>query len=61
VLARERDSLLAVAGLRADLEPGTGEHLDEVEPDDRLVFGDQDPHRRQTRSSPTGTCHVQTS
>src|SRR2546430_4764907 len=42
---RELDSLDAVAGLGADLEPGASEHLDQVEPDDRLVFGDQDAHR----------------
>ena len=41
----ELDRLLAVAGLGAHLEPGALEQLAQVEPDDRLVLGDQDPRR----------------
>src|SRR5256886_17458882 len=48
---RELDSLDAVAGLGANLEPGAPEHLDQVEPDDRLVFGDQDPHGQSVADS----------
>jgi hypothetical protein len=48
---RELDSLDAVAGLGADLEPSAPKHLDQVEPDDRLVFGDQDPHRQSFTDS----------
>ena len=44
VIARKRDRLLPVSGFGAHLEPGPRQHLDEVEPDERLVFGDQDPH-----------------
>src|SRR6266516_1831410 len=40
-------SLLAVARLGANLEPGTPEHLDQVEPDDRLVLRNQNPHSEQ--------------
>src|SRR5436309_2249803 len=42
--ARERDRLLAVARLGADVEAGAPEHLGEVETDDRLVLGDQNLH-----------------
>ena len=42
--AGKRYRLFAVAGLGADLEPGALEQGPEIEPDDRLVFGDQDPH-----------------
>ena len=49
MLSRERDRLLAVAGLRADLEPGSLEQLAEVEADDRLVLGDEDPHATAPR------------
>ena len=43
--ARELERLLAVARLRADLEAGPLEHLTEVEADDGLVLGDENPHR----------------
>ena len=43
--AGERDRLLAVARLGADLEAGALEQRAEVEPDDRLVLGDQDAQR----------------
>src|SRR6266436_147961 len=36
--------LFAVAGLGADLETGVLEQGPEVEPDDRLVLSDQNPH-----------------
>ena len=41
--AGQEDGFFAVAGLGADLETGVLEQGPEVEPDDRLVFGDQDP------------------
>jgi hypothetical protein len=41
---RELDRLQAILRLRADLEPGALEQRAQVEPDDRLVLGDQDPH-----------------
>ena len=41
--AGQEDRFFAVAGLGADLETGVLEQGPEVEPDDRLVFGDQDP------------------
>ena len=44
VLAGERDRLLAVARLGDDLVAGALEQVAQVEPDDRLVFGDQDAH-----------------
>ena len=40
---RERDRLLAVARLADDVHPRALQQLDEVEPDDRLVFGYEDP------------------
>ena len=43
-LAGEHDGLAAVARFE-DLVPGAFEHAAQVEPDNRLVFGDQDPHR----------------
>ena len=46
--ARELDGLLAVLRLGADLEPGALEQLAQVEADDRLVLGDQDPHRAES-------------
>ena len=51
VLAGELHSLLTVACLGTNLEPGASEHLDQVEPDDRLVFGDQDPHGQSVTDS----------
>ena len=44
-LARKADGLLAVARLAHDLVPGPLEQPAQVEADDRLVLGDQDPHR----------------
>ena len=41
--AGQEDGFFAVAGLGADLETGVLQQGPEVEPDDRLVFGDQDP------------------
>ena len=41
--AGQEDGFFAVAGLGADLETGVLEQGSEVEPDNRLVFGDQDP------------------
>ena len=41
--AGQEDGFFAVAGLGADLETGVLEQGPEVEPDNRLVFGDQDP------------------
>jgi hypothetical protein len=41
---RERDRLLAVLGLGDDLEAGALEQVLEVEANDRLVFGDENPH-----------------
>ena len=46
-IARELDRLDPVPGLRADLEAGPLEQLAQVEPDDRLVLGDQNPHTQQ--------------
>ena len=43
-LARERDRLLAVARLADHLVPRPLEQPAQVEADDRLVLGDQDPH-----------------
>jgi hypothetical protein len=43
VRTSELDRLLAVARLGADLEAGPPEQLDQVEADDRLVFGYEDP------------------
>ena len=42
VLLGERDRLLAVAGLADDVVALLGEHLGQVEPDQRLVLGDDD-------------------
>jgi hypothetical protein len=42
VRTSELDRLLAVARLGADLEAGPPEQLDQVEADDRLVFGYED-------------------
>src|SRR5207247_1111098 len=61
-LARQSDGLLAVACLGAHLEPDRFEHSPEVEPDDRLVLGDEDlgAHRNEAtrseeeRESPEG-------
>ena len=39
------DRLDPVAGLGADLEAGALEQLAQIEPDDRLVFGDEKAHR----------------
>ena len=39
-LEGKRDRLLAVARLADDVHAGAAQQLDEVEPDDRLVFGD---------------------
>ena len=44
MLARERDGLLAVARLGDDLVARALEQVAQVEPDDRLVFCDQDAH-----------------
>ncbi len=41
--AGQQNGFLAVAGLGADLEPGMLEQGTQIEPDDRLVFGDQNP------------------
>ena len=43
---------LAVAGLAADVEALLLEHLAEVEADERLVLGEQDPRRRRCRGRP---------
>ena len=50
--------LLTVARLRANLEPGASKHLDQVEPDDRLILCDQDPHFEQCpiRAAKRGRC-----
>ena len=40
----KRHRFLPIAGLGADLEAGPLEQRPKVEPDDRLVLGDQDPH-----------------
>jgi hypothetical protein len=48
--ACERHRLLAVARLGDDLEAASLEQLAQVEPDDRLVLGDQDAHRPVTVS-----------
>ena len=45
--AGERDRLLAVARLGADLVPGALEHVAQVEADDRLVLGDEDAKTRR--------------
>ena len=50
--ASELDRLLAVASLRADLEPRPFQQRPQVEPDDRLVLGDQDSHAAVTLLSP---------
>ena len=51
-LARELDGLLAVARLGADLEAGRLEQALEVEPDERLVLGDEDTrHAGNTTSA----------
>ena len=42
--AREGHRLLPVARLRAHLETGVLQQGPQVEPDDRLVLGDQNPH-----------------
>ena len=42
--ACELDRLDPVPRLAADLVPRALEHRAQVEPDDRLVLGDQDPH-----------------
>ena len=42
--AGQGHGLLTVAGLRADLETGVLEQGPQVEPDDCLVFCDEDPH-----------------
>ena len=44
MLAGERDGLLAVPRLGDDLVPAALQQVAQVEPDDRLVLGDQDPH-----------------
>ena len=44
MLAGERDRLLAVAGFGDDLVAAAFQQVSQVEPDDRLVLGDQDPH-----------------
>ena len=44
MLAGERHRLLAVLRLRHDLVPGALEEPAQVEPDDRLVLGDEDSH-----------------
>ena len=49
--SRELDGLDAVARLRADVEAGRLEHASQVEADERLVLGDENPHRRTTRTS----------
>src|SRR5205809_581851 len=41
--SRKADRLAAVTSLRAHVEACSLEHLLEVEPDDRLVLGDEDP------------------
>jgi hypothetical protein len=48
-LSRELDGLLAVAGLGAHLEPRSLEQGSKVEPDDRLVLGDEDSHAFESR------------
>ena len=53
-LARERDRLLAVARLAGDLVAGPLEQVAQVEPDDRLVLGDQDAHREGCTPWPNG-------
>src|SRR5205814_3420777 len=44
--ARQLDRLLAVLRLGAHLEAGALEQAAQVEPDDRLVLGDEDLHGR---------------
>ena len=52
--ARELDRLLAVLGLGAHVEARALEQLPQVEPDDRLVLGDEDPHVPGRLSLPPG-------
>jgi predicted enzyme related to lactoylglutathione lyase len=52
VLLSELDRLDPVARLGADVEPRPLEQRAEVEPDDRLVLGDEDPHARESRIAP---------
>src|SRR6185437_7897109 len=50
-----------VLRLRADVETGTFEQLTQVEANDRLVFGDENPHRQIVDSRPWATVvHVGT-
>src|SRR3954447_9468876 len=51
VLARELDILLPVVGLGAYFEAGPLQQLTQVEPDERLVLCDQDPHEAAFTSS----------
>ena len=51
-LTRERDRFLAVARLADDLEAPAREQRAKVEPDDRLVLGDQDARRERRSEAP---------
>ena len=53
-LRGERHGLLAVGGLADHVEALFEQHLAQVEPDQRLVLGDDDPQSRARRSRPTG-------
>src|SRR5204862_7096888 len=46
-----RDGFFPVSRLRDDVEPGADEQVAQVEPDDRLVLGDEDPHAGKTTSA----------
>ena len=63
-LPSQAHRLLTVSRLRADLEPGRFEHPLQIEPDDRLVLGDQDTHGYPSRSGSRSlrrVSHVMTS
>jgi hypothetical protein len=49
-IQRQLDGLLTIAGLADHVIAGLAEHLDEVEADERLVLGDDDPARGAARA-----------
>src|SRR5581483_2885749 len=55
VLARELDRLEAVPRLGADVVAGILEQPAQIEPDDRLVLCDEDPHTTSPPSAATDT------